>query len=176
MEGDTLACLYSTTKAITALCALLLVDRGQFDLDAAVARYWPEFAQAGKEDIPVTYLLSHQSGLAGIDEPIPVEALFDWEWIVGLLAAQKPWWPPGTQCGYHALTQGYLVGEVIRRITDRTIGRFFREEIATPLQANCSIGLAKENDPRVAEMIPPAVWQPGNSGYVRTDSLPEMSQ
>ncbi len=175
-QRDTLACLYSTTKAMTALCALILVDRGQLDLDAPVARYWPEFAQAGKADIPVKYLLSHQSGLAGIDEQIPVEALFDWERIVGLLAAQKPWWPPGTQCGYHALTQGYLVGEVIRRITNRTVGTFFREEIARPLQADCHIGLAQKHDSRVAEMIPPPMWQPGDPRYVSSGSLPEMSQ
>ena len=175
-EGDTLACLYSTTKTMTALCALVLVDRGQLDLDAPVASYWPEFAQVGKEDIPVRYLLSHQSGLAGIDEQIPVEALFDWERIVGLLAAQKPWWQPGTQCGYHALTQGYLVGEVIRRITNRTLGTFFREEIANPLQADCQLGLAQKDEFRAAEMIPPPMWQPGNPGYKSSASLPEISQ
>jgi CubicO group peptidase (beta-lactamase class C family) len=175
-QRDMLACLYSTTKTMTALSALLLVDRGQLDLDAPVARYWPEFAQAGKEDIPVRYLLSHQSGLAWFDEQISVEALFDWERIIDLLAKQKPAWLPGARSGYHAITQGYLVGEVIRRITGRTVGRFFREEIATPLQANCSIGLAKENDPRVAEMIPPAIWQPGDPLYVSSGSLPEMSQ
>jgi len=173
-KRDTLACLYSTTKTMTALCALILVDRGQLDLDAPVARYWPEFAQAGKKDIPVKYLLSHQSGLAGIDEQIPVEALYDWERVVGLLAAQKPWWAPGTQCGYHALTQGYLVGEVIRRITNRTVGTFFREEIASPLQADCHIGLAQKHDSRVAEMIPPPIWKPGDPRYVDPASLPEM--
>jgi CubicO group peptidase (beta-lactamase class C family) len=141
-----------------------------------VARYWPEFAQAGKEDIPVKYLLSHQSGLAWFDEKIPVEALFDWERIVSLLAAQKPSWVPGTQCGYHAVTQGYLVGEVIRRITNRTVGTFFREEIAEPLQADCHIGLAQTDDSRVAEMIPPPMWQPGDPSYVNSGSLPEMSQ
>lgn len=175
-ERDTLACLYSTTKAMTALCALVLADRGQLDLDAAVSRYWPEFARAGKEVLPVKYLLSHQSGLAGIDEPLPVEALFDWERIVSLLAAQKPWWQPGTQCGYHALTQGYLVGEVIRRITNRTVGTFFREEIAGPLQADCHIGLADEHASRVAEMIPPPVRKPGDPGYVDPDSLPQITQ
>jgi len=166
-KRDTLACLYSTTKAVTALCALILVDRGQLDLDAPVSRYWPEFAQAGKAGIPVKYLLSHQSGLAGIDEQIPVEALFDWERVVGLLAAQKPWWIPGVRCGYHALTQGYLVGEVIRRITNRTVGTFLREEVATPLQADCHIGLAPAHDTRVAEMIP----DPRFAGSL---SLPEM--
>ena len=173
---DTLACLYSTTKTMTALCALVLVDRGLLDLDAPVARYWPEFGQAGKEGIPVKYLLSHQSGLAGFDEQIPVEALFNWERIVSLLAAQKPWWTPGTQCGYHAITQGYLVGEVIRRITNRTVGRFFREEIAGPLQADCQIGLAQTDDSRAAEMIPMPMWQPGDPHYVSSGSLPEMQQ
>jgi CubicO group peptidase (beta-lactamase class C family) len=175
-KRDTLACLYSATKTMTALCALVLVDRGQLDLDAPVSRYWPEFAQAGKEDIPVKYLLSHQSGLAWFDEKIPVEALFDWERIVSLLAAQKPSWAPGTQCGYHAVTQGYLVGEVIRRITNRTVGTFFREEIAEPLQADCHIGLAQTDDSRAAEMIPPPMWQPGDPRYVSSASLPEMSQ
>ncbi len=175
-QRDTLACLYSTTKTMSALSALVLVDRGLLDLDAPVAKYWPEFAQAGKEDIPFMYLLSHQSGLAGFDEQIPVEALFDWARIVSLLAAQKPWWRPGTQFGYHALTQGYLVGEVIRRITHRTVGTFFREEIAGPLHADCHIGLAQKDDGRVAEMIPPPMWQPGDPRYVSSGSLPEMSQ
>jgi CubicO group peptidase (beta-lactamase class C family) len=175
-QRDTLACVYSTTKTMTALCALVLVDRGELDLDAPVARYWPEFAQAGKEDIPVRYLLSHQSGLAWFDDPIPVEALYDWQRVVSLLAAQKPAWQPGTQCGYHAITQGYLVGEVIRRITNRTVGAFFREEIAGPLQADCHIGLAQEHDSRAAEMIPPPIWQPGDPRHVSSDSLPAMAQ
>jgi len=175
-KHDTLACLYSTTKTMTALCALILVDRGQLDLDAPVARYWPEFAQAGKQDLPVRYLLSHQSGLAGFDEEIPVEALFDWERVIDLLAAQKPWWSPGTQSGYHAITQGYLVGEVIRRITNKTVGRFFLEEIAIPLQADCHIGLAQSDDYRVAEMIPPPTLQPGNPQFVGSASLSETER
>ncbi len=175
-KRDTLACLYSTTKAMTALCALILVDRGQLDLDAPVARYWPEFAQAGKQDLLVRYLLSHQSGLAGFDEEIPVEALFDWERVVDLLAAQKPWWSPGTQSGYHAITQGYLVGEVIRRITNKTVSRFFQEEIAIPLQADCHIGLAQSDDYRVAEMIPPPTLQPGKPQFVGSASLSETER
>lgn len=175
-KRDTLACLYSTTKTMTALCALILVDRGQLDLDAPVARYWPEFAQAGKKDIPVKYLLSHQSGLAWFEEPIPVEALFDWDRIMGLLAAQKPWWSPGTQSGYHAITQGYLVGEVIRRITNRTVGTFFRDEIANPLQADCQIGLSISDERRVAEMIPPPAMQPGNPLYIGSALMPEMAR
>jgi CubicO group peptidase (beta-lactamase class C family) len=173
-KQDTLACLYSTTKTITALSALVLVDRGLLDLDAPMAQYWPEFAQAGKGEIPVRYLLSHQSGVAGFDAPMTVEALYDWERITGLLAAQKPWWTPGTQSGYHALTQGHLVGEVIRRITHQSVGTFFREEIAGPLQADLHLGLTPADDPRVAEMIPPPVWQPWDPSYVSSGSLPEM--
>jgi CubicO group peptidase (beta-lactamase class C family) len=175
-KRHTLACLYSTTKTMTALCAMILVERGQLDLDAPVASYWPEFAQAGKKDIPVKYLLSHQSGLAGFDELIPVEALYHWDRVVSLLAAQKPWWQPGSQSGYHAITQGYLVGEVIRRITNRTVGTFFRDEIANPLQADCQIGLAQADVISVAEMIPPLTMQPGDPHYAGSAFMPEMSR
>jgi CubicO group peptidase (beta-lactamase class C family) len=166
---DTIVNVYSTTKVMTALCALMLVDRGQLDPDAPVARYWPEFAQAGKEKIPVRYLLSHQSGLAVFDEPIPVEALYDWNRIINLLAAQKPMWEPGKHCGYHALTFGYLLGEVVRRITNKTLGTFFREEVAIPLDADFHIGLPEEYDYRVGELIPAPVVKPGEPGYIEID-------
>jgi len=173
-ERDTIVTVFSTTKAMTALCALMLVDRGLLDLDSPVARYWPEFAQAGKEKLPIRYLLSHQSGLAGFDEPIPAEALYDWNRIVNLLAAQKPWWEPGKQSGYHSLTFGYLVGEVVRRITNRTLGTFFREEVAIPLKADFHIGLPEEYDSRVGEMVPPPIPKPGDPDYIymAPDSLP----
>ena len=154
-ERDTIVNVYSTTKAMAALCALMLVDRGQLDLDAPVARYWPEFAQAGKDALPVRYLLSHTSGLAGFTEPIPAEALYDWNRIVGLLASQKPMWEPGAGSGYHALTFGHLLGELVRRQTGRTLGTFFREEVAQPLGADFHIGLAREHEPRVGEIVPP---------------------
>jgi CubicO group peptidase (beta-lactamase class C family) len=154
-ERDTIVNVYSTTKAMTALCALILVDRGELDLDAPVARYWPEFAQAGKDALPVRYLLSHTSGLAGFAEPIPAEALYDWDRIVRLLASQAPMWEPGAQSGYHALSFGHLLGEVVRRLTGRTLGTFFREEVAEPLGADFHIGLAEEHEPRVGEIIPP---------------------
>jgi CubicO group peptidase (beta-lactamase class C family) len=168
-KRDTIVNVWSTTKVMTAICALMLVDRGQLDLDAPVARYWPEFAQAGKEKIPVRYLLSHQSGLAVFDKPTPVEALYDWNRIINLLAAQKPAWEPGKHSGYHALTFGYLVGEVVRRITGKTPGTFFREEVAVPLNADFHIGLPEEHDHRVGEMIPPPVLKPGDPGYVNID-------
>lgn len=154
-EQDTIVNVYSTTKVMTVLCTLMLVDRGLLDLDAPVAKYWPEFAQAGKEKLPVRYLFSHTAGLPGFDEKIPIEALYDWDRIINLLAAQKPWWKPGTKSGYHAITHGYLLGELIRRITGKTVGTFFREEVANPLNADFHIGLPEELDSRVGELIPP---------------------
>jgi CubicO group peptidase (beta-lactamase class C family) len=159
-ERDTIVNVYSTTKVMAALCTHMLVDRGQLDLDAPVAQYWPEFAQAGKEKIPVRYLLSHQSGLAGIVEPITAEGLYDWDHVVGLLAAQEPLWEPGKHSGYHSLTFGHLLGEVLRRITGKTMGEFFREEVAEPLGADFHIGLAEEHEPRVGELIPPEEPRP----------------
>ncbi len=168
-EKDTIVNVYSTTKVMTAICAHMLIDRGQLNVDAPVARYWPEFAQAGKEKIPVRYLLSHQSGLAGWDEPFPVAALYDWDRMIKMLEKQKPMWEPGTHCGYHALTFGYLVGEVVRRITGKTLGTFFRDEVAVPLGADFHIGVPEEHDSRVGELIPPPVIKPGDPGYVEID-------
>lgn len=155
-EADTIVNVYSTTKTMTALTALLVADRGELDFDAPVARYWPEFAQAGKADITVAHLMSHSSGLSGWEALMQLEDLYDWEKATSLLAAQAPWWEPGTKPGYHAVTQGYLVGEVIRRITGKSLGTVFREEIAEPLDADFHIGLAAEHDNRVADLIPPA--------------------
>ena len=155
-ERDTIVCVWSTTKVMTAACAWMLAARGALDLDAPVARYWPEFAAAGKEELPVRFLLSHSSGLAGWEQPIEMSDLYDWERSTALLAAQKPWWEPGTASGYHALTFGHLIGEVIRRITGRSLGRFFRDEVAAPLGADFHIGLGAEHEPRLGEMIAPA--------------------
>jgi len=140
---------------MTALCIHILVDRGLLDLDAPVAKYWPEFAQAGKENLPVRYLLSHTSGLAGWDKTLRTKKLYKWDLMVELLAAQKPWWEPGTKSGYHTITFGYLLGELIRRITKKSVGAFFREEIAKPLGADFYIGLPEEHDIRVADLIAP---------------------
>lgn len=154
-EKDTIVNVYSTTKAMTALCVMMQVDRGLLDLDAPVAKYWPEFAQNGKEKIQVRQIMSHTSGLAGFEEAITVEDLYDWDKCIGLLAAQAPWWEPGTQSGYHAITHGYLLGELVRRVTGKTVGTFFKEEVAIPLGADFHIGLAPEHDDRVGELIPP---------------------
>jgi CubicO group peptidase (beta-lactamase class C family) len=152
---DTIVNVFSTTKTMTALCALILADRGELDFHAPVARYWPEFAQAGKDRIEVRELLGHTSGLSGWEEPLAVEELADWDRCTSLLAAQAPWWEPGTESGYHAVTQGYLVGEVIRRITGLSPGQFFKQTVADPLGADFHIGLPAEADARVAPLLPP---------------------
>jgi CubicO group peptidase (beta-lactamase class C family) len=155
-ERDTIVNVFSTTKAMTAVCAHILVDRGQLDVDAPVSRYWPEFAKAGKEKITTRHLLSHRAGLAGVRQPLSIDALYDWATMTDALAAETPWWEPGTASGYHAITYGYLVGEVIRRITGRSVGTFLREEVTVPLGADFHIGLANPDDPRVGDMVPPS--------------------
>src|ERR1700755_3043018 len=132
---------------MTALCALMLADRGDLDLTAPVARYWPEFAAAGKQDVEVRHLLSHTAG------PMTVTALYDWPKATARLAAQAPRWEPGTQAGYHAVTQGYLVGEVVRRVTGVSLGTFFAREVAGPLGADFHIGLPAEHERRVIRVI-----------------------
>ncbi len=154
-QKDTIVNVWSTTKTMTNLCALVLADRGELDLHAPVARYWPEFAAAGKERIEVRHLLSHTAGLSGWSEPLAVSDLFDWEKVTGLLAAQEPWWEPGTASGYHAVTQGYLVGELVRRVAGQPVGRFFADEVAGPLGADFFIGTPPEADERVGLLIPP---------------------
>jgi CubicO group peptidase (beta-lactamase class C family) len=152
---DTIVNVYSTTKTMTALTALLIADRGELDFDAPVAKYWPEFAANGKAGVKVSHLMSHSAGLSGWKEKLVTEDLYDWGKMTSLLAAQAPYWEPGTAPGYHALTQGYLVGEVVRRITGKSLGTVFREEIADPLGADFHIGLPASEDHRVAELIPP---------------------
>lgn len=167
-ERDTITNVYSTVKVMTALCALILIDRGQLNIDSPVADYWPEFAQGGKDKIIVRWLLNHSAGLSGFDEHLTLENMYDWERIIHLLERQKPWWEPGTQSGYHMVTFGYLVGELIRRISGKSIGTFFRDEIATPLGADFHIGLAEKHDARVAELIPPP---PLESPPIEPDSI-----
>ena len=152
-QRDTITSVWSVTKTMTALCALVLADRGELDLDAPVGRYWREFAAAGKEKVLVRHLLSHTAGLPDWDGP--VEELFDWPAATARLAAQTPQWEPGTEAGYHSLTQGFLVGEVLRRITGRSVGEFFADEVAGPLGADFHIGLPAEHDHRVALAVPP---------------------
>ena len=154
-ERDTIVNVYSTTKTMTALAALLLADRGELDLYAPVKRYWPEFAQNGKDKVEVRHFLSHSAGLSGMDEPMNDQDVYDWEKMVTALARQAPWWEPGTASGYHALTQGHLIGEVVRRVTSVSLGQFFRQELAEPLGADFHIGTGPEHDHRIGELIPP---------------------
>jgi CubicO group peptidase (beta-lactamase class C family) len=153
-ERDTITCVWSTTKTMAALSALVLADRGLVDLDAPVADHWPEFAAAGKEKVLLRHVLGHTSGLPTWHEPVRTEQLFDWSTMTALLAEQAPSSPPGQVGAYHAATQGYLIGEVVRRVTGRDLGTFFAEEIAGPLGADFHIGLPAEHDHRVAPVIP----------------------
>jgi CubicO group peptidase (beta-lactamase class C family) len=151
---DTLVNVYSTTKGLAAMCAHRLVDQGKLNLDAPVAKYWPEFAQAGKEKIPVRFLLSHRAGLPAIRKTMPPESIYHWDTMCNALAAEQPWWTPGTKHGYHAITYGWLVGEVIRRVSGKTPGAYFRDEIVTPLGLDAHIGLDAKHDSRTANNIP----------------------
>jgi CubicO group peptidase (beta-lactamase class C family) len=153
-QRDTITNVWSVTKTMTALCALVLADRGELDLAAPVGRYWREFAGAGKEKVLVRHLLGHTAGLPDWDGP--VEGLYDWPSATARLAAQAPQWEPGSAAGYHSLTQGFLVGEVVRRITGRSLGDFFAAEVAGPLGADFHIGLPAEHDHRVALTVPPS--------------------
>ncbi|MEU5434285.1 serine hydrolase domain-containing protein [Streptomyces sp. NPDC020719] len=156
-ERDTVVNVWSTTKGVTALCAHLLADRGLLDLDAPVAAYWPEFAAAGKDSVRVRHLLAHRAGLAGLREPHTLAGLCDWELTTARLAATEPWWEPGTRSGYHAFTYGYLVGEVIRRVTGLLPGAFLRQEITGPLGIDFTVGLAGKEAGRAAELVQPPV-------------------
>ncbi|MET9849062.1 serine hydrolase domain-containing protein [Streptomyces ossamyceticus] len=156
-ERDTVVNVWSTTKGPTALCAHILADRGLLDLDAPVATYWPEFAAAGKDGVLVRHLLSHRSGLAGPREPLSFAELCDWDVTVARLAAQEPWWEPGTQSGYHAMTFGFLVGEVVRRVSGLLPGAFLEREVTGPLGIDFTIGLPEKEAGRAAELVhPPA--------------------
>lgn len=154
-QQDTITCVFSVSKTMLALCALILADRGDLDLDAPVAQYWPEFAAAGKEGVLVRHLLAHTAGLPDLEGPFSAADLYDWPTVTSRLAAQAPRWEPGTQAGYHSLTQGFVVGEVIRRVTGRAVGAFFADEVAGPLGADFHMGLSAEHDHRVAPVIAP---------------------
>ena len=160
-EKDTKVVVWSSTKGATALCAHILVDRGELDLEAPVAKYWPEFAQSGKDTIPFRMLLNHQSGLAAVREPLAPGDFNDWEKMTTLIARQTPFWEPGTRHGYHAFTFGWLVGEVVRRVSGKSVGAFFRDEVAKPNGIDFWIGLPEELESSVAGDIPPAPPAPG---------------
>ena len=157
-RSDALQFVFSSTKGATAACAHLLAQRGLLDFDEPVATYWPEFAQAGKGSMPVRHLLSHQAGLPAVDRTLTTEELLAWDPIVAALAEQAPLWEPGTAHGYHAVSYGYLVGEVVRRISGRSLGTFFAEEIAQPLDLEFYIGLPGELEPRVSPIVAGSIF------------------
>ncbi len=152
---DTITNVWSTTKTITNLAALMLVERGQLDVYAPIARYWPEYAANGKQDIEVRHLLSHTSGVSGWEQPFLTEDMYDWDKSTSQLASQAPWWQPGSASGYHALNQGHMVGELVRRITGRSLKQFVAEEIAGPLGADFQIGALERDWDRIADVVPP---------------------
>ncbi|MEU9570977.1 serine hydrolase domain-containing protein [Streptomyces massasporeus] len=171
-ERDTLVNVWSTTKGPVALCAHILADRGLLDLDAPVAVYWPEFAAAGKDKVLVRHLLSHRAGLAGLREPHSLEQLCDWELTTQRLAATEPWWEPGTRSGYHALTYGHLVGEVVRRVSGLRPGAFLAREVTGPLGIDFRIGLPERDHGRAAELVQPAVTASSEQAAIFTQLAP----
>ena len=173
---DTLVNLWSTTKCVTALAVLTLVDRGDLDVYAPVAQYWPEFAENGKDTIEVRHLLSHTSGLSGFAQPFSNEDAYDSVASASKLASQAPWWEPGTSAAYHATTFGTLNGELVRRVTGKSLGQFVADEIAQPMSADFHIGLDDADFGRVATMYPPvgldlAASLPPDSGTVEDESV-----
>ncbi|MFE5284000.1 serine hydrolase domain-containing protein [Nocardia sp. NPDC056611] len=154
-EKDTITNVWSCTKTVTSLAVLMLVDRGLLDVRAPVATYWPEFAANGKEHIELRHLLSHTSGVSGWEPPFGLDDLYDWDLASSHLAAQAPWWEPGTASGYHAQNFGQLLGEVVRRVTGKTLAQFVTEEIARPLDADFQIGAREADWPRISDVVAP---------------------
>jgi len=156
-NADTVSIVFSCTKAATALCAHMLIDRGELDLNARVTKYWPEFGQNGKGEVTVAMMLNHSAGLPALREAVKPGGYYDWDYMCDRLAAEEPFWEPGTRNGYHMITFGWTVGELVRRVSGRSLGTFFREEVAEPLGIEFFIGLPPEHEPRVAPMVP---WLP----------------
>jgi CubicO group peptidase (beta-lactamase class C family) len=152
---DTLVTVFSTSKVMVNVAVLLLYDRGLLDLDAPIADYWPEFAQNGKGAITPRMVLVHRSGLPGFGRSFGFEEIHDWDLVVGVLERAEPWYEPGTESYYHAMTYGYLLGEVVHRISGLAFDEFFRREIAEPLGADFHFGLSPEDQARVAQL-----WYP----------------
>jgi CubicO group peptidase (beta-lactamase class C family) len=167
---DTIVNVWSTTKTVLSLAALMLVERGELDVYAPVGNYWPEFAAKGKKNIEVRHLMSHTSGVSGWDRPFSVRDMYDWQTATERLAAQRPLWEPGTASGYHSANQGHLVGEVIRRITNKTFKKFVADEIAGPLGADFQVGAREEDWDRIAPLVAPPRVEP--SGDVDPTSIP----
>ena len=177
---DTIVNVWSTTKCVLSLAALMLVERGELDVYAPVGDYWPEFSAKGKKNVEVRHLMSHTSGVPAWEQPFSIKDMYDWETACERLAAQRPWWEPGTASGYHAANQGHLVGEVIRRITGRTFKQFVAEQIAGPLGADFQVGARQSDWDRIAPVVPPPRPDPNpdadpTSVAMRTWTGPVMS-
>lgn len=153
-QSDTIVPVYSTSKTMVALCALILIDRGLIDPYAPVAKYWPEFAVNGKEKIEVRHIMSHTSGLSAWEQPVTIDDVYDWGRATSMLAAQAPWWEPGTASGYHLVSYNQLVGEVVRRVSGVTPPEFFRQELSGPLEIDYNFGVTDDISHRVSPMIP----------------------
>lgn len=164
---DTLVGFYSVGKPFAALCALQLVERGELELEAPVATWWPEFSAAGKRDITLRQLLCHRAGLPAIRPRMPEGSMLDWRAMTDALAAETPWWPPATRHVYHTNTYGFLVGELVRRVTGQSIGSYLRQQIAEPLAVDLAFGLPDADLPRVADIL----WDP--AGHLSDVSQPD---
>ncbi len=178
-QRDTLVLVWSCTKGAAALCAHLLLDRGLLDLDVPVSRYWPAFAAAGKEAVTVRMVLDHQAGIPVLRSPLRPGGLYDWEYVTEALAAAEPFWTPGTRQGYHAVTFGHLVGELVRRITGQPFDAFFREQVSGPLGLEFHVGLPAEQEERVAAIIradPPPAGEPRSRFLEAAQSDPKSMQ
>ena len=179
-DRDTIVNLWSSTKPVSSLAALVLASGGLLDVFAPVAEYWPEFGANGKQDIEVRHILSFTSGVSGWEAPFTIEDVYDWQKSTSQLARQAPWWPPGSASGYHLLNYGHLVGEIVRRVSGKTLKDFVREEIALPLDADIQIGARDEDESRIAEVIPPPPLEipldalQKDSPMFKTFSAPEM--
>lgn len=176
-DRDTIVAVASTTKGAAAICAHLLVQRGLLDLNAPVVTYWPEFGAAGKQHIPVRWLLSHQAGLPIVDGPLTFEEACAGQPVIRALEAQQPAWEPGTEHVYHSVTFGFLVGELVRRITGKTLGRFFADEVAAPLGLSAWIGLPEAQEGRVAQLeyAAPFTLEELTAGMIETTGLDEAT-
>lgn len=170
-ERDTIVDVFSVGKAMAALTLVLLADRGQLDVDAPVVRYWPEFGANGKESVTLRMLMSHRAAVPGIRAELPGEAMYDWQLMTASLAAEAPWWEPGERHGYHVNTMGFLLGEVVRRVTGESLGAYFRRELALPLGADFHFGIGPEHDERVAEFLFGTTGRVATPGDARADLL-----
>ncbi|KAJ8064137.1 hypothetical protein OCU04_007972 [Sclerotinia nivalis] len=170
-ERDTIVTVFSTTKAVCALAALILVDRGLLDINEKVYKYWPEFDSNGKSSIEIRHILSHTSGLSGWDAPMTMEDLFDLDPSVAKLAEQEPWWTPGSASGYHLYTYGFLIGQLVRKVAGKTLKDFVAQEIAGPLGADFEIGASEKNWHRISHLLFP-VFDAGATFPIDTTSIP----